>query len=72
MENRNQHRASRRLQTGKSGRELGALADTAKAAADRCVAAIDTALAFTEASTKRMVAMEATTAKQRQYRTAPR
>lgn len=65
MKNRNRRRASLHLQTGRSGRELGALADAAKAAADRCVAAIDTALAFTEASNKRMAAMEERTAKQR-------
>lgn len=39
--------------------ELGALADAAKAAADRAGAAIEDALAFIEASNKRISSMEA-------------
>jgi hypothetical protein len=39
--------------------ELGALADAAKAAADRPGAAIDDALKFIEASNERIAAMEA-------------
>ena len=39
--------------------ELGALADAAKGAADRAGVAIDDALAFIDASNKRIAAMEA-------------
>jgi hypothetical protein len=39
--------------------ELGALADAARAAAERSVAAIDDALAFIQASNKRIAAMNA-------------
>jgi len=39
--------------------ELGALADTARAAAERASASIDDALKFIEASNKRIAAMEA-------------
>ncbi len=39
--------------------ELGALADTAKAAADRAAAAIDDALDFIEASNRRIAVLEA-------------
>jgi hypothetical protein len=39
--------------------ELGALADAAKAAAERAGASIDDALKFVEASNKRIAAMEA-------------
>jgi hypothetical protein len=45
--------------------ELGALADAARGAADRAGAAIDAALAFIEASNKRIVALEAKAAKDR-------
>jgi hypothetical protein len=38
--------------------ELGLLADSAKAAADRATATIDDALAFIEASNRRIAAME--------------
>ena len=38
--------------------ELGALADAAKAAAERASASIDNALAFIEASNKRIAALE--------------
>lgn len=43
--------------------ELGILADRAKAAADGASASIDEALAFVEASNKRIAAMEAKSAK---------
>ena len=43
--------------------ELGALADAAQAAAERAGTAIDDALAFIEASNKRIAAMEAKAAK---------
>ena len=46
-------------ESGESDAELGALADAAKGAADRAGAAIDDALAFIEASNKRIAAMEA-------------
>ena len=39
--------------------ELGTLADRAKTAADRAIVAIDDALAFVEASNKRIAALEA-------------
>ena len=41
-----------------SDEELGALADAAKAAAERASASIDEALAFVAASNKRIAAME--------------
>ena len=44
---------------GDSDAQLGALADAAKGAADRAGAAIDDALAFIEASDKRIAAMDA-------------
>ena len=40
-------------------KELGALADAAKAAAERTSASIDSALEFIEASNKRIAALEA-------------
>ena len=46
-------------QPSESDAELGALADAAKAAADRAGTAIDNALDFIEASNKRIAAMEA-------------
>jgi hypothetical protein len=45
-------------ESSESDEELGALADVAKKAADRAGAAIDDALAFIEASNKRIAAME--------------
>ena len=39
--------------------ELGALADAAKAAADRAAASIDSAIEFIEVSNKRIAALEA-------------
>lgn len=50
-------------EAGDSNDELGALADAAKGAADRAGAAIDDALAFIDASNKRIAAMEAKAAK---------
>ncbi len=49
--------------SNESDAELGALADAAKGAADRAGAAIDDALAFIEASNKRIAAMETKAAK---------
>lgn len=50
-------------QSSDSEAELGALADAAKAAADRAGTAIDNALDFIEASNKRIAAMEAKASK---------
>jgi hypothetical protein len=50
--------------------ELAALADAARAAAERAAASIDDALDFIEASNRRIAAMEAKAARPR--RTAPR
>jgi hypothetical protein len=50
-------------QAGAHEAELAALADAAKSAADRAGAAIDDALAFIEASNKRIAAMEAKAAR---------
>ena len=50
-------------EVGDTDEELGALADAAKGAADRAGAAIDDALAFIDASNKRIAAMEAKAAK---------
>ena len=44
--------------SGDSDEEMGALADAAKAAAERAAAAIDDALDFIEASNQRIAAME--------------
>lgn len=46
-------------QSDETDAELGALADSAKGAAERAGAAIDDALAFIEASNKRIASMEA-------------
>jgi hypothetical protein len=46
-------------ESNESDAELGALADAAKGAADRAGAAIEDALAFIEASNKRISSMEA-------------
>jgi len=46
-------------QSGEADAALGALADAAKAAAERAGAAIDDALDFIEASNRRIAAMEA-------------
>lgn len=50
-------------ESSESDAELGALADAAKAAAERAAAAIDEGIAFIEASNKRIAAMEAKAAK---------
>jgi hypothetical protein len=50
-------------ESSESDAELGALADAAKAAADRAGAAIEDALAFIEASNKRISSMEAKAAR---------
>ncbi len=50
-------------ETGEADAELGALADAAKAAAERAGAAIDDALSFIEASNRRIATMEAKAAK---------
>ncbi len=50
-------------ESSESDAELGALADAAKAAADRAGAAIEDALAFIEASNKRISTMKAKAAK---------
>ena len=50
-------------ESSESEAELGALADAAKAAADRSGAAIDNSLDFIEASNKRIAAMEAKASK---------
>ncbi|MDH3315922.1 MAG: hypothetical protein OER43_09175 [Gammaproteobacteria bacterium] len=46
-------------QSNEADADLAALADSAKGAADRASAAIDDALAFVEASDRRIAAMEA-------------
>jgi len=50
-------------ETGEADAELGALADAAKAAAERAGAAIDDALSYIEASNRRIATMEAKAAK---------
>jgi hypothetical protein len=50
-------------ETDEADAELGALADAAKAAAERAGAAIDDALGFIDASNKRIATMEAKAAK---------
>jgi hypothetical protein len=50
-------------ETSETDEELGALADAAKAAADRAGTAIDEALDFIEQSNQRIAAMEARAAK---------
>jgi hypothetical protein len=57
-------------ETGEADAELGALADAAKAAADRAGAAIDDALSFIEASNRRIATMEAKAAKARARKAA--
>ena len=52
-------RGASAYQTTQSDDELGALADAAKAAAERASASIDDTLAFIEASNKRIAALEA-------------
>jgi hypothetical protein len=50
-------------ESSESDDELGALADAAKRAADRAGAAIDDALAFIDASNKRIAALESKAAR---------
>jgi hypothetical protein len=57
-------------ETGEADAELGALADAAKAAAERAGAAIDDALSFIEASNRRIATMEAKAAKAQARRAA--
>ncbi len=57
-------------ETGEADAELGALADAAKAAAERAGAAIDDALSFIEASNRRIATMEAKAAKARARKAA--
>ncbi len=57
-------------QPGEADAELGALADAARAAADRAGAAIDDALRFIEASNKRIAAMETKVPKARARKAA--
>lgn len=52
-------RGATAYKSAESEEELGILADTAKAAAERAGASIDDALKFIEASNKRIAAMEA-------------
>ena len=52
-------RGASAYQTTQSDDELGALADAAKAAAERASASIDDTLAFIAASNKRIAALEA-------------
>jgi hypothetical protein len=52
-------RGASAYRTEEGERELGALADAAKAAAERASAAIDGALEFIEASNRRIAALEA-------------
>jgi hypothetical protein len=53
-------------ETDEENEALGALADAAKAAAEHAAAAIDEALAFVEASNKRIAAREAEAKARRQ------
>jgi hypothetical protein len=52
-------RGANAYQSSESDEELGALADAAKAAAERASAAIDSALAFIAASNARIAKLEA-------------
>lgn len=52
-------------ESGEADAELAALADAARDAADRSAAAIDDALAFIEASNRRIEVLEAGAAKRR-------
>jgi hypothetical protein len=52
-------RGASAYQSSQADAELGALADAARAAAERAAASIDDALAFIEASERRIAAMEA-------------
>jgi len=52
-------RGATAYQPGEADEEMAALADAARAAAERASASIDSALAFIEASNKRIAALEA-------------
>ena len=52
-------RGASAYQSAQADAELGSLADAAKAAAEQAAASIDAALAFIEASNRRIAAMEA-------------
>jgi hypothetical protein len=52
-------RGASAYQSSQADAELGALADAARAAAERAAASIDDALAFIDASERRIAAMEA-------------
>jgi hypothetical protein len=58
-------------ESGESDAELGALADSAKNAADRACASIDDALSFIEASNKRIDAMQASAVRAARAAKAP-
>jgi hypothetical protein len=51
-------RGANAYESARADEELGALADAAKAAAERASAAIDSAMAFIEASNRRIAALE--------------
>ncbi len=53
-------RGATAYESAEADEELGALADAAKAAAERAGASIDDALSFIEASNKRIAALEVT------------
>ena len=57
-------------ESSETDRELATLADAAKGASDRACAAIDDALAFIDASNRRIDAMQAKAAKQAQRKAA--
>lgn len=59
-------RGAAAYESDRADEELGALADAAKAAAERAGAAIDDALAFIAESEKRIAALEAGAARARQ------
>lgn len=59
-------RGAAAYKSAKADEELGALADAARAAADRAGASIDEALVFIAASDKRIAALEANAARSRQ------
>ena len=62
-------RAAFAYESGESDAALGALADSAKDAADRAGASIDDALSFIEASNRRIALMEAKASKGARTRT---
>jgi len=58
-------RGATAYQPGEADEEMAALADAARAAAERASASIDSALAFIEASNKRIAALEASVKRRR-------